>query len=207
MAHDTKQRILDTAERLIGSQGYASTSLRQIITEAGVNLAAVHYHFGSKEELLDELVVRKATPVNAARLAALDQLEAEAGGHHIAVERILEAFLGPMAAMADREPAFVKVMGRLFAEGLMAPLVERHFQTVVVRTLAALRKSLPHLPEDEFLWRVHFMIGAMAHTMCGAPDPTRLGTGSGSFHHRIARLTVFLTGGFQAPPSKAGKEK
>ena len=71
---DTKEKILDTAERLIGEQGYAATSLRQIIAEAGVNLAAVHYHFGSKEDLLDAVVVRKAGPVNEARLARLDRV-------------------------------------------------------------------------------------------------------------------------------------
>ena len=76
---DTKEKILDTAERLIGEQGYAATSLRQIIAEAGVNLAAVHYHFGSKEDLLDAVVVRKVTPVNEARMAWLERVEAEAG--------------------------------------------------------------------------------------------------------------------------------
>ena len=62
--NDTKEKILDTAERLIGEQGYAATSLRHIIAQAGVNLAAVHYHFGSKEDLLDAVVARKAAPVN-----------------------------------------------------------------------------------------------------------------------------------------------
>jgi len=66
---DTKEKILDTAERLIGEQGYSATSLRHIIAQARVNLAAVHYHFGSKEDLLDAVVARKATPVNDARLA------------------------------------------------------------------------------------------------------------------------------------------
>ena len=67
---ETKDKILDTAERLIGERGYAATSLRQIIAEAGVNLAAVHYHFGSKEDLLDAVVARKVTPVNEARIAS-----------------------------------------------------------------------------------------------------------------------------------------
>jgi len=76
---DTKQKILDTAENLFGAKGYDATSLRHIITEAGVNLAAIHYHFGSKEELLDQLIVRRAGPVNEKRIALLDQIEAEAG--------------------------------------------------------------------------------------------------------------------------------
>lgn len=59
---DTKYKILDTAERLIAAQGFASASLRQIIAEAGVNLDSVHYHFGSKEELLDHVIARKGVP-------------------------------------------------------------------------------------------------------------------------------------------------
>src|SRR5579872_6311506 len=111
---DTKQKILDTAERLIGEQGYSGTSLRQIIAEAGVNLAAVHYHFGSKEELLDELVMRKAGPVNAERLARFDRLEARPGTPPT-VAQVLEAFLVPMGEAADRNPEFVRLMGRLMA--------------------------------------------------------------------------------------------
>src|SRR5689334_9184871 len=199
MSGDTKQRILDTAERLFGQQGYSGTSLRQIISEAGVNLAAVHYHFGSKEELLDELVMRKAQPVNEARLALLDRLEADANGAAIPAEKILDAFLAPMAEAADRDPQFVKVMGRIIAEGLLADVVERHFQPVVGRMMAALRRSLPNLPDDEFLWRLHFMIGAMAHTMCGGPDPTRVALGGAEFRERIPRLVAFLAGGFRAP--------
>jgi AcrR family transcriptional regulator len=60
-------KILDTAERLFGEDGYKAVSLRHITAAAGVNLAAIHYYFGSKEELLDELVMRKAVPVNEER--------------------------------------------------------------------------------------------------------------------------------------------
>src|SRR5271165_7110012 len=108
---DTKHKILDTAERLIAEQGYAATSLRHIITQAGVNLAAIHYHFGSKEELLDELIVRGAGPVNEKRLALLDQVEAIPGPP--AIEDVLGAFLLPMSEAADRNPGFVRLMGRI----------------------------------------------------------------------------------------------
>src|ERR1039458_1842591 len=104
---DTKDKILNAAERLIGEQGYAATSLRHIIAEAGVNLAAVHYHFGSKEDLLDAVVLRKVTPVNDARLAWLDRVEAEAGSGALDVEKVLESLLIPTAEIASRSPEFV----------------------------------------------------------------------------------------------------
>src|SRR3984957_3058267 len=92
---ETRDKILDTAERLFGEYGYAATSLRQIIAEAGVNLAAIHYHFGSKEDLLDRVIFRKASPVNEERLATLDRLEAAAQAGPVPLEEILRAFLGP----------------------------------------------------------------------------------------------------------------
>lgn len=196
---DTKQKILDTAERLFGEHGYDATSLRQIIAEAGVNLAAIHYHFGSKQELLDEMILRKASPVNEQRIALLDRAVAQAGSGPLAVEKVLEAFMGPMSSAAEQNPQFVRVMGRLHAEGLLPTVVQRHFQPVIVRFRTAMQRALPELPEQEFLWRLHFMIGAMAHTMCSSPDFTGVAIGSGDFRNRIDRLVAFLSGGFRAP--------
>lgn len=195
---DTKQKILETAQRLIGEQGYSGTSLRHIIAEAGVNLAAVHYHFGSKEELLDELVARKAGPVNEERMRRLDRLN-KPGHPPPNLGQVLEAFFRPMAEAADRDPAFVRLMGRVIAEGRMAEIVQKHFRTVGQKFFAALQQALPNLSEDEFLWRAHFMLGAMAHTMCGQPDTTGKGGSAGSFSERIERLIAFLEGGFHAP--------
>jgi AcrR family transcriptional regulator len=196
---DTKQKILDTAERLIAEQGYSAISLRHIIAEAGVNLAAIHYHFGSKEDLLDEIIQRKIGPVNQERLARLDRVVQEAGDGPIAVEKVFEAFLVPMAEAADRAPAFVPFMGRLMAEGLMRTILQKHFEGVVTRTVAVLRRAVPDLPEEEFAWRMHFLSGTLAHTMCGAPHFPNLVAVEGDFRSRIGRLITFLSAGFRAP--------
>jgi len=199
MIPDTKQKILDTAERLFAEQGYDATSLRQIIAEAGVNLAAVHYHFGSKEELLDELVVRRAVPVNEARIAMLDRLDADASCPQPAVEKVLEAFLLPMSETAVAHPRFVRLMGRLYAEGMMPAITRKHFHGTAIRFLGSLRKALPELPEDELAWRVHFMIGAMAHAMSGVPVFPEAPPPAADFPTRIGRLVTFLGAGFRAP--------
>jgi AcrR family transcriptional regulator len=193
---DTKQKILDAAERLIAEQGYAATSLRQIIAEAGVNLASVHYHFGSKEELLDELVARKVNPVNEKRLAMLERAVAEAAPGAPPVEKILEGFMAPMAQAASQSPQFVKVMGRIQAEGLREGIAAKHFKPVSGRFIVELRKAVPELPEEEFQWRVQFLIGSTIHTMCGC-------TGAGhAFEERISYLIHFLAAGFYAPASR-----
>jgi AcrR family transcriptional regulator len=193
---DTKQKILDTAERLFGEQGYAATSLRQVIAAAEVNVAAVHYHFGSKEDLLDAVVNRKAGPLNVARMERLDRLEAEGGP--LDVERVLEAFLIPTAEMAEHNPTFVQLMGRMLIEGMMPRIVEKHFQEAAMRFIDALMRAVPQLGKDELMWRVHFMIGAMAHTLKGQPI-MHMVDGSTDFPTRVRRLVKFLGAGFRAP--------
>jgi AcrR family transcriptional regulator len=203
---ETKEKILDTAERLIGERGYAATSLRHIIAEAGVNLAAVHYHFGSKEELLDAVVARKVTPVNEARVAWLERVEAEAGSGPMVVEKVLEAFLIPTAEVASRSPEFVHLMGRMLAEGMMPRIVEKHFQATGTRFVAALRRAVPELPQEELMWRVHFMVGAMAHAMCRPPIFPQTTGDAANMEPRMQRLVTFLGAGFRAPAT-AGKER
>lgn len=197
---ETEVKILETAERLFGEKGYAATSLRQIIAEAGVNLAAIHYHFGSKDDLLDQLVMRKVGPVNEERLALLDRFESEAGAEPLPVDRILQAFLGPPLLRINKHPSFVKLMGRMYGEGMMPTLVERHFQPVVTRFFAAFRRALPALGPTELALRLQLMVGSMAHTMFAmqltnihsSPLPT-----DGAVLLRA--LIAFLCGSLQAP--------
>ncbi len=86
---DTKQRILDTAERLFADRGFAGTSLRAITREADVNQAAVHYHYGSKDELLKAVLNRLIVPMNEERLRLLDEATAAADPEPPTVDAIL----------------------------------------------------------------------------------------------------------------------
>jgi len=194
----TKRKILDTAERLFAQKGYAATSMRHIISKAVVNLAAIHYHFGSKEELLDEVVERKAGPVNAERLALLETAKQAANGRPLKVEEILEALFRPMVKLASQNDQFVRLIGRLYAEGMLPHVARKHFHEVMKTFMGALREVLPDLPEQEFLWRIHFMMGALAHTMCGAPENLQVVGVSAGFDDRIDRLKRFLSAGLKA---------
>ena len=197
---ETKDKILDAAERLFGEQGYSETSLRHIIADAGVNLAAIHYHFGSKEDLLLQLIRRRAEPINQARLDALERIEAEAGDAPVALEKILEAFLAPATEAATRHPELVRLMGRLHAEGCMPTGIKNELKPMVDRFIAAMRRTLPDLPEQELLWRLRAAAGAMAFTMLEAPaDPEDL-------NRRAQRLIAFLSAGLRAPATTP-KEK
>src|SRR5437899_12857181 len=91
----TKDRILDAAESLFMEHGFEATSLRSITAAAGVNLAAVNYHFGSKEELFQSVLTRRLDPMNHARLALLTRLEGEAAPHALSCDKILTALFVP----------------------------------------------------------------------------------------------------------------
>jgi AcrR family transcriptional regulator len=87
----TKDRILDTAEKLFGTRGFEATSLRDITTEARANLAAVNYHFQTKDSLIEAVIARRIEPINRRRLEMLD-----AAGPAPTVRQILLAFLTPV---------------------------------------------------------------------------------------------------------------
>lgn len=158
-AADTKTRILDSAENLFGLYGIEETSLRDITTHAQVNLAAVNYHFHSKDSLTDAVIARRVEPVNRRRLEMLD-----AAGPEATVEQILAAFLTP--ALEIRLECVVPMLGRILSNPLFVDRVyKRHFAVVSERFRAALGQALPDLSKQEVLWRQIFMVGAMTHLM------------------------------------------
>jgi AcrR family transcriptional regulator len=172
MAADTKSIILDAAERLFADHGFAATSLRNIIAAAGVNLAAVHYHFGSKEALIKAVLERRIGPLNQERLRLLDLANADGSGKPDYLERIIEALIGPPLRLnsGSRKAGnhFTKLIGRTFGEAddKLKKMFFEMFDEVVRRFLPAFKKACPHLPASTLFWRCHFVVGGMAHTMC-----------------------------------------
>jgi AcrR family transcriptional regulator len=160
----TKEKILDTAERLFADHGFASTSLRDITAEADVNLAAVNYHFGSKLDLLKAVFARRFGPVNAERLERLDALVEPD------VEEVLRAFFAPLFKRL-REPGngwakFMQLVGSTHSDTndeIRACLFDE-IRVIAIRFTESLAASLPELPPEVFSSRVHFVVGAMAHT-------------------------------------------
>ncbi|MGH8704715.1 MAG: TetR/AcrR family transcriptional regulator, partial [Burkholderiales bacterium] len=97
--HETQVRILEAAEELFMQHGFEGTSMRLLTAKAGVNLAAVNYHFGSKDALIEAVFRRRLDPMNAARVAELERLEKEAAGGPLAPEQIIRAFVGASLRM------------------------------------------------------------------------------------------------------------
>ena len=171
MAGETRERILDVAERLFANTGFASTSLRDITAEAGVNLAAVNYHFGSKEALLVAILERRIRPVNDRRLALLDELESRTADGGPTLEQIVAAFVSPpfQSALIEgaRRREILKLVGQLHSQ--VNPEVRRlfiqQFDEVRVRFTASLQRALPDIDPEEVARRVMYIVGAMIYMM------------------------------------------
>ena len=166
---DTRSRILDVAEELFSEQGLDRVSIRDITKKARVNLAAINYHFGTKEDLIAAVFERRLVPLNKARLAALDAAERKAGRKVPTLETILEAFIFPAVECSCNKAgpgkALSKLLGRCISEP--SPEVEalliKQFEPLVERMYAALMRALPKLSRSEIFWRMKFMFGSLHH--------------------------------------------
>jgi len=204
--HETRTRILDAAEELFMQQGFGGTSMRLLTSKAGVNLAAVNYHFGSKDALIEAVFRRRLDPMNTARIAALEVLETSGTPD---ADAIIRAFVGASLRMLEDAKGggrnFIRLLGRTYTEPAkgIRHLIGQMYAPTMQRYKAALERALPHMPREELVWRMHFMFGTLAYTLA-ATDTVQLIAGSkpeDRYDARLLenRLTAFLASGLSAP--------
>ena len=203
---DTKTRILDAAEQLFAENGIAATSLRAITAAAGANLAAVNYHFQSKEALIHACYSRRLGPANQKRLEMLDVCQARAGDGVPPLEEIMDAFVAPVLLGFIGTP-FTALMGRMYAEpgDFARRFVGVHMGEIARRFGAMLRRVLPGLSEQELFWRMHFAVGVLAHTLAGGKLLEVLSQGKCTMSDVQAirkRTVAFLCAGLRAQASE-----
>ncbi|OQX20013.1 MAG: hypothetical protein BWK76_02820 [Desulfobulbaceae bacterium A2] len=171
---DTKTRLLDVAEEMFAQKGYADTSMRSLTGKAGANLAAVNYHFGSKEGLLQAVLERRLLPLNHIRRGRLEATMrgASEAGRLPDVRDLLRAFIEPTLILRRSgrgSRAFIIVISRGLSEP--DPMVRATFVKLVLPILQyfneCLAVALPQLPPRELFYRFHFCMGAMAHVLHG----------------------------------------
>lgn len=163
----TKERILSAAEDLFARSGFAGASLRQVTASANVNLAAVNYHFGSKENLINELFKRRLDELTAERTKALNKALAT---KPVSLESILEAFVAPALHLAsDRGggQSFVRLLARAFAEQdqRLRRFVSDNYGHVLKEFAKAIHQFVPELQKEDLYWRLDFVSGALTYAM------------------------------------------
>lgn len=167
---DTKVRLLDAAEELLASQGIGHTSLRQITEKAGVNLALVKYHFGSKEELVAATLQRRLEPINALRLRLLSELEQLHPSGPLPLEGVLTALIKPVVELGLTGGAagrrFLKLFGRIFSEPASAMnLMRKQMGPMIKHFDAAFERALPGMSDMDMGWRKIATLGVVQHSL------------------------------------------
>ena len=164
----TKERILGAAETLFAQRGFDGASLRQLTSAAGVNLAAVNYHFGSKEKLVEQVFRRRLDALNAQRLAALAKVADQPGTR---LEDVLDAFIRPALELShdDGGSLFMRVLARAFAEhdDTLRQFLSENYGHVMRQFTAEFARLLPQLSRQELYWRIDLVTGALTHAMSG----------------------------------------
>ena len=178
----TRSAILTAAERLYADRGFADVTLRDIVAAAGVNLAAVNYHFGSKDELIAELFVTRSLATNRERLNELKAAE-EKGGGRADIDAILRALVGPTLRGClgpDREGSTAaRFMIRASIESVPPIRRIRNREIDHLRKFAAaMRRSLPGRDEAELYWGLHFALAMSHHTIREKERLAKLSEGS-----------------------------
>jgi AcrR family transcriptional regulator len=177
----TRSSILAAAERLYADRGFGDVTLRDIVAEANVNLAAVNYHFGSKDELIAELFVTRSIATNRERLRELKAAE-EQGGGRAPLEAILHALVGPTLrgclGPANQRSTAARFMIRASIESV--PPIRRIKNREIDhlrKFAAAMRRALPERSDEDIYWGLHFALAMAHHTIRESERLTKLSDG------------------------------
>ena len=164
----TKQRILAAAEELFAQHGFDGASLRQVTASAGVNLAAVNYHFGSKSQLIEEIFRHRLDDINGRRLLALHKI---AGRPETVLEDVIAAYVRPAVELSGEGEGsvFMRVMARAYAEhdDTLRRFLSENYGHVMRQFVAEFGRLLPELGKEDLYWRIDLMTGALTHAMSG----------------------------------------
>lgn len=212
---DTVQRILDAAEQSFAEKGFAETSLRLITSKAGVNLAAVNYHFGSKKALIQAVFVRFLDPFVSSLERELDRRQETAAAEetHPTLEELLEMLVRQVLTVKPRSgndlSIFMRLLGLAFSQsqGHLRKYLGEVYGKVFQRYMVLLYRAAPQLPPDELFWRVHFMLGSAAFTMSSMKALRAIAEAEFDVHHGVDRvlhlMVPFLAAGMRAEGSTA----
>lgn len=179
---DTKSRVIAAATHLFATKGMENVFVRELTSVAGVNLAAVNYHFGSKEALSEAVLHAVAASVNARRLANLRKVldEAESArrppGMAAILKTFIEPYLGPDEAGEGAVLAQLVIKDRISRSEMTARIIRKHFDPLAREYIAAFAKACPHVDPDDFYWRYTLMYGAVILTSTDRSKKNRLST-------------------------------
>lgn len=202
---ETRERILDAAERLFAHEGYEGSALRDIAAAANVQLHTVGYHFGPKDALFDTVIARRSVIMTELRLKALDTAMQTAGAAPIPIPILVRDYISPFVLSAGRgDPGwrtYAALMGRLANSPLGTEIIARHYDSTARAYLAEFRRSLSGVPEADVIEGFSAMVAAMLGLCADTGRPARLAEASDGFRsptESLDALVRFQAAGFLA---------
>lgn len=201
----TRKRLLDAAEWLFAERGFHAVSVRDVTKAASVDVSLVHYHFGSMRELLAQVIERRASVLNQARLNALQKVQRARRPKAPSVDEVLHAFVDPLLEYFAHKDAGWKPYFALIAQvnnsPQLTPLMSANFDACIQRFIDALRAALPGAEPADIYWGYHFLSGALTLTFA---DTHRIDVLSDGQCHSFdvaaiqSRFTAYHAGGFRS---------
>lgn len=206
------EQILDSAEYLFSIHGLHGTTLKDVATRVGVHHSLMNYYFTDKRQLFDEVFKRRAEVTRSLRMKALDEYEA-ACGDKPTVEGALRAFLDTDLDLYIKGGEGWKNFATLGAQASNsswgAELFDEHFDNLVLRLIAILKRALPDCSDEDIFWGYHFVSGGLMLTLARTGRIDRLSNGlckSDDFDAVKDRMAKFMAAGFmeicRRPPAK-----
>ncbi len=204
----SRDRIMDTAERLMAERGFAAVSVREVTAAAQVHLSGITYHFGSKEMLLESIFERRASALNSERSALLDACDPQLTGCAPRIEEVLHAFCQPAFSLARQSGGarFLRLQRLMFAEDgpLSRRIKTKYYDPMSRRMIRMLGEALPELSPSSIYLRFNFLVGVLFSTL---RDQTKVGVLSQGTVQidpdaEAAEFMRFLLHGFRADLKK-----
>jgi AcrR family transcriptional regulator len=212
----TRDRILEGGLRVFAERGFQAATVRDITDLVGANVAAVNYHYGSKDALIRAVLVRYVRPIVDARQQALDELMQ--GGGKLTIRQVVETLVWPMVRFS-RDPwggrcvIQLLLQTRAFPRPEVQALVGELFDPISHRFVEAFIRTIPALSREDAYWRYNFALGAIMQVLTDVnPDTRRLERLSGGLCRSdddtiTAQLTDFISGGMAAAAFASGHEQ
>lgn len=209
---NTVDKILDAAQELFAERGFAETSLRMITSKAEVNLAAVNYHFGSKEALIQATFARFLTPFSREFREQLERYVSQVGEENVDIAHMIAVLAASAQVVAERHQqdvsVFMRLMGLAYAQaqGHLREYLKQHYSDVFKPFMRLLKTSCPEMKPIEWFWRIHFVLGTLAFIMSSVDSLQAMAANDLSvdsqFQDMIGYLATFVSAGLQAAPNQ-----
>lgn len=202
----SKDKILDAAESLFAERGYYGVSTREITQLAGVPLALVSYHFGSKEEMFRSVIERRAQANGDSMRASLAKAIQDAGNTTPPIETVLRAFIEPFVHHAvfggDGWRNYIRLLAQVAnlpqSESVVTP-VTKNYDNIVREFIEQAHKALPGMTRENLNWSFYFYQAAIVHILVGSGIIDRQSNGeckSSDLLTIVEKLTKFCAAGF-----------